>query len=527
MKARGGPLAPKALPSVGAMPDPTKTSTTKTKLKKFHIRQTLPASKFALYTMDELLHQANRYRDQLCYDQAIECYQDMLKREPMRPDLYRYIAECYDFIGCHDDAFIQYAIAEDLRQRFTEASPAATASAKRVALPPAHSFPAAGAGAGSGWNTVGKGIKNLKKSLQEARALSDGGDFFAAEEAYRRLRDAAPDSSEVLLGLGWCLHKQKRHTEAASEFERSLLLDRNPLGYQGLIQCKIYLKDLESALDLACECLDDFPWSRTIIALKNTLEDQLGITRNTMVQVAPGFEEATPRLAMTLSAFLPPELTKRGGAFTTTAHRKHDDAISSTSFTQKPKTGSSWDASTAGAGAGSSSTPLTPWLAVAKAGAAALPPPAPITKRAIPTKPITQEEIEHARALSTAGDPTSALVAFEQLRTRAPHHPDLLCGSAWSLHLLKRNKEAIPLFEANIAQGASAQTYLGLARCYRYTGDLTSALQYANEGERHFSGYGKLALLKVELQRMMAKTATVVYGRSGPKPKTRHTMAPQ
>ncbi len=509
------PVRPKALPAVSAIPDPTAVS--KPKARALHAVQRKPESELGLYSVAELMAQAGRYIYKLEYEKAIDCYRKVLEREPIRPDLYDQIADCHERIGETDQATSMRDIARDLRETSGVAALAAasggssSASASRPLLlqdPIASSVDV--------WRSAKSSTKSIKKRLEEARILSNDNRFAKAEKAYRDLRDDVPGDSEVLLGLGWCLHKQKKHVEAAREFERSLELSSNPLAYQGLIQCKIYLREFDTALDLACQCLDDFPWSKTIIDIKRKLEQQMGIARPILAASAPNpgigvscVSVSAPRPALTFGAFLPPEVLVEKSA------------------TLRP--GSAWSAVVAKPGfvaefATSMVAPppgfapqrlVSPWVTAAATKPQFCLPANPVVPalpaRVAAVRKVTREEIEHARRMSYDDRrPDLAEIEYRKLLAREASNSEVLLGLGWCLQLLRRNEEAVPYFENSLEQRASAQAYHGLARSYRYSDDPINALRVASEGLNVFKGDKKLKALQKELGEIMLAGPTAL-----------------
>lgn len=395
-------------------------------------------TKAQLYNDNELVDQAGRYYENMQYEKAIKNYTIVLERQSKRPDIYQSIANCHKKIGNVEQAQLMQDIATSL-QNDAPASPIETIPPTTTTYPTEYLMASAYK-------------RNIKVSLKKARELSDQGEYKKAEQAYIKLHDETPENSEILLGLGWVLHKQRENEKAARYFELSLTLIKSPLAYQGLIQCKKILGDTELALDLACEGLDYFPWSKTIQGLKASLE-----------QLSPPIPKATPPAVpevkptalrpLTLGDFLPQNSAKT--------------IQLSTKIWDKSKQASS----------ASSSKPIE--------------------------KPLSASaliELRQARKLSQDKRPPEEYEPIlQKLYEQYPHNNEILLELGWCLHILRDNEQAIPLFEECLEKTNHLEAYYGLARCYRFTDDIPRASALIEQSLAHHPNDKKIIKLKEEI----------------------------
>ena len=428
-----------------------------------------------MYTDDELLEQAARFYHSMQYEKAIELYRKVLDHQPKRPDIYEWMATCYEDDARDNPSYdkteqviMMRAVAATLRDELSLAYEAAAISRIPIMSNPEENF-----------ILVGR-RKNVKADLKQARTLCDNNNFVAAEQIYKALATQAPDDSEVLLGLGWCLHKQRKHKEAITYFDLSLELHQSPLAYQGLIQCHVFSKNLEHALDLACACLDNFPMFGTMWELKarieRDLEAQQARSAPKAIVAQREVDVSAVRRPLTLGDFLP--LHMRGDA--------------------KPASiESAW----------SKGAPASLFVGRRDSKTSHLAPkPVPF---------VTQAEIDYARDVYRKDkDPVKAEQLWRQLLTKDPTNYNVLTGLGWCLHTLKRDEEGVDVFKQGLSQKKTADAYFGLARCYKYI-NKGKALETIGLGLQEFPGAEKLIELRDEINQWLAAGPAMF-----PKPKS-------
>ncbi len=412
--------------------------------------------KFEFFTIGELMAQANRYYEKTQYDKAIENCRHVLEDEPNRKEAYQLIAKCYKEMGKTEEAQSMQQIADTMSSNVNSAS----------SLSSAHHISNSNH---DGFTTISR--KNIKATLKEARELCDKDKFEEAESIYSQLVDDDFENSEVLLGLGWVLNKQRRHKEAERYFELSLKFSKTPLAYQGLIQCKNFLNNHKTAIDLIYEALDYFPWSRSIAALRSDIETRNEQPKNTTTQGEMNATAGTVRPL--LSDFLPSRL--------------------STEQLQPQR------------------NPSTTPTYTAQVSKGKLPANKSSTSSSVPHAQESLSEqhqaifIHACIMLDEKKEPRNAEAILRELHKIYPHNIRILEKFGWCLHILKRNAEAITLFEEYLEKAQNVNVYYGLARCYRFTDDIRAALDLVNEGLKYFSDARQLLEYKKELNGLSQK----------------------
>lgn len=448
-----------ALPSVSALADVRKAAYR----PRSTYRHAKKSSIVAQLTNSELYEQAMRYITRMEYEQALKNFSLILEREPQRGDILGQMADCYEAIGNRQTAADLRAMIASSALNLMENTSTTSAFNKQEQDQEAFtdlSHTVSAAAQPRGFTQVKVKRETQTKRLRQARTLSDQGKFSEAEAIYTELHDIDRNNGEILCGFGWCLHKQRKHIEAKRKFELSIQLDRNPLVYQGLIQCHLQLGERNKALDLACECLDYFPWSRTILSLKLKLESQSASNRSTFIQKAALTSQTaavamkSPASAISMQAFLPVQIAQ-------------EKQINNQTYSQI--TASAVSAQTAAA-------PRSSYSLTFKK----------------PTRPNLEAEITLARKLSQDGEVLAAQSMFEDLLTKIPDHPKVLKGLAWCFKIKRQNAQAIPLFEKSLEVMPSPDAYLGLAQCCWFNGEVPKSLMIARQGLKEFPHYHKL-----------------------------------
>jgi tetratricopeptide (TPR) repeat protein/DNA polymerase III delta prime subunit len=421
------------------------------------VRAKIP-SVSAVYTTEELLARATRHYERMEYEKTIESYNKVLEREPQRFDIYELLACCYDSLHDTMQAQMMREIGISVRSEVDEIQ-----ETQRLGkyLPMMHApvLPAPQ----TGFITVGLKQK-LIDGIKKARVFTDGRQFKEAEQLYLELHDEAPEHADVLLGLGWCMHKQRKNTEAIRYFELALTFDQSPLGYQGLILSKKYSGNVEAALDTACDGVDHFPYSRTLYRLKEELEQQ----SQSAIAMRQSFY-ATKLKAIPAAAYSRP---------TTTSAVK---------------------------------TPLSLFFTPAAASAKAM---SSVTSSV--DKKLLEKKLQEARHLSESRQGIAAEEKYRVLLRDHPQCAEVLLGLGLALNRQRKNELAIPYLEQALTLEKTSLVYQQLAIAYKHLGDFTSAMRYVTEGLSVYSASPGLCALKEELARGAKQTQTLFAPKAKP-----------
>ncbi|MGA2655163.1 MAG: AAA domain-containing protein [Gammaproteobacteria bacterium] len=398
---------------------------------------TITANKFEFYSVEELIAQAKRYFTKMKYEQAIENYSYILKKNSQHKEVYYLIAECYHLLGNINQAQIMRDIGNSIE----------VDTKTHTHLATTHPV------TNNNNNTPNDFFTPGTKTLKKARELSDQGEFQKAEAMYIELLDDSPEDPEILLGLGWALNKQRKHKEALRYFELSIAFSKTPLGYQGIIQCYILLNKLSEALDYIYEGLEYFPWSKTLATFKTNIEARVAPKKveqnHTAKPVINGFQ---PKPAPAVLPQKNPSTTP-GYIAQTTQNNTANQASSSSSSKASEKL---------------SATDLV--------------------------------EFNHALTLSKQDkNVRAASNIFKNLHGRYPNNIEILNELGWCLHILHHNTDAIGVFKKTLKICNNLNAYYCLARCYRYADHLQHAIKTIDEGLKFFPNAHKLLDYKNEL----------------------------
>lgn len=393
--------------------------------------------KFELFTEDELIAQAKRYFFKMKYELAIENYSQVLMVNHQHKQVYFLIAECYSKLGQQGQAQLMEDIGKSI--------PSATA--KPLTVNQAHHD-----------NNDGYQVpaQNKNITLKKARELCDEKKYLEAQALYMELFDQASEDPEVLLGLGWTLNKQKKHKEAVRYFELSIAFSKTPLAYQGILQCYIFLNQLDRALDYVYDGLDHFPWSKTLLRSKENIETRLAankiVHKPTAIPVLTGF---------------------------------HPKPSTSGKKKEVP-------------------TEIITYQAADKS-------PASSSTRA--NERLSEvDKIAFERALKISKeyrDAGNASIMLKKLHESYPNHIEILNELGWCMHVLKLNTDAIAYFKKSLTIANSHSAYYSLTRCYDFQNQYSLALATLDKGLRYYPNSEKLLAYKEKISQSPKKKQSI------------------
>lgn len=91
------------------------------------------------------------------------------------------------------------------------------------------------------------------------------------------------------------------------------------------------------------------------------------------------------------------------------------------------------------------------------------------------------DELEQAMSLRKKEKPEEALVILKKLLLESPNHPQINYQAAWICDSMGRESEAVPYYEAAIANGLKDEelrgAFLGLGSTYRCLGKYQKSLE--------------------------------------------------
>jgi tetratricopeptide (TPR) repeat protein len=385
---------------------------------------TITANKFEFYSVDELIAQAKRYFTKMKYEQAIENYSYILKNNSQHKEVYYLIAECYDLLGNKNQALNMVDIGNSIEATTHQVTNNNNNNTANDVFTP-----------------------SIKPTLKNARELSDQGEFQKAEAMYIDLLDNSPEDPEILLGLGWALNKQRKHKQALRYFELSIAFSKTPLGYQGIIQCLIFLNQLNPALDYIYEGLEYFPWNQTLATFKTNIEASIGPKKvkqnHTTKPVISGFQ---PKPTSTMLPQKNPSTTPGYSAQTIQNHATNQ-----------------------------------------------------ASEKLSPTDLV---EFNHALSLSKQDkNVRAASTILKKLHERYPNNVEIINELGWCLNILHHNSDAVGVYKKALKICNNLNTYYGLARCYRYI-HIELAIKTIDAGLKYFPNASKLLAYKNELNHL-------------------------
>lgn len=100
------------------------------------------------------------------------------------------------------------------------------------------------------------------------------------------------------------------------------------------------------------------------------------------------------------------------------------------------------------------------------------------------------EKLELAKKLRKEHKPEDALVLLKELLSESPTNPYVNYQAAWSCDLMGKESEAVPFYEAAIANGLLGEelrgAYLGLGSTYRCLGEYQKSLDTFDRAIKEF-----------------------------------------